>query len=266
MKKRFLTCSIVLMLSLLCACGSGFNVEQMKDWSFQYNAGTNDYSLFFGLRDKSDRGVSADCTVDIKIVNEDGTTVYRGKREISSEDFGYYSDAMSNEMFLANVRIKANEVSEGVSASGTVYFTVEGEMFGFEGVSCVALNCLPIKEIALIVDETPLDLVCKGGFGTIQGAYTVTDISYSVDYSLSTVKILVSGEKTAESSDFPISIDMIGYKLYDSEEYLVDSGWISLENGLSAGDKFRAEHTIYHLIPGETYTLSLSDYDMTVFP
>ena len=50
----------------------------------------------------------------------------------------------------------------------------------------------------------------------------------------------------------------IGYKIYDSENYVVASGKLSTSNKLTAGDKFKDESvTIDGLTPGETYTLVL---------
>lgn len=39
-------------------------IETMKGWSFQYNQGTDDYSLFFGLLDDEGEAVSANVDVD----------------------------------------------------------------------------------------------------------------------------------------------------------------------------------------------------------
>lgn len=47
MKRFFLVCGLVIAL-LLSGCGSSAShVETLKSWSFQYNEGTSDYSLFF---------------------------------------------------------------------------------------------------------------------------------------------------------------------------------------------------------------------------
>ena len=81
MKKLSLILVLFLILTL-CSCSlvptgtTASDVETLKGWSFQYNEGTNDYSVFFALLTKSDRYVSADVDVDIRIVNDDGTEVY----------------------------------------------------------------------------------------------------------------------------------------------------------------------------------------------
>lgn len=55
--------------------------------------------------------------------------------------------------------------------------------------------------------------------------------------------------------------DIIKYKLYDSEEYMVTSGSIYL-NSLDQGDKFKDDSIVtYDIIPGETYRFILSESD-----
>lgn len=52
MKRFFLMWGLVIAL-LLSGCGSSASrVDTLKSWSFQYNEGTSDYSLYFGLADK----------------------------------------------------------------------------------------------------------------------------------------------------------------------------------------------------------------------
>lgn len=47
MKRFFLMWGLAIAL-LLSGCGSSASrVETLKSWSFQYNEGTSDYSLFF---------------------------------------------------------------------------------------------------------------------------------------------------------------------------------------------------------------------------
>ena len=76
MKKILFVFSFSVIL-LLCGCSRKMSsmfiendIETLKSWSFQFNEGTNDYSLFFGLLNKSDEYISADVDVDIRIVNE----------------------------------------------------------------------------------------------------------------------------------------------------------------------------------------------------
>lgn len=73
--KKLLMIPIIAIL-LLSGCSSVASVDTMKGWSFQYNDGTEDYSLFFGLCDSNDNYLSENAAVDIKIVNENDEVVW----------------------------------------------------------------------------------------------------------------------------------------------------------------------------------------------
>ena len=242
-------------------CGSSASrVETLKSWSFQYNEGTSDYSLFFGLTDKNDKPLSAGVDVDIRIVNDENEEVYTGTKSVSPDDFGCYTSRAAGEQYLANVRIPAAEIKAGKSESGKVYFTVyKGNAIRFDEVNCDALYCLPIEEVQVTFDSFPLDLKMKDFMGgtasviQIQGA----EFKFDKDY-IPKLTVTITGEKKSGSRDS--GYDMISYKLYDSAGYLVDSGNIYLSS-LSAGDKFKDDSVvIYDITPGESYTFQLSEY------
>ena len=242
-------------------CGSSASrVETLKSWSFQYNEGTSDYSLFFGLADKNDKLLSAGVDVDIRIVNDENEEVYTGTKSVSPDDFGCYTSRAAGEQYLANVRIPAAEIKAGQSESGKVYFTVyKGNALRFDEVNCDALYCLPIEEVQVTFDSFPLDLKMKDFMGgtasviQIQGA----EFKFDKDY-IPKLTVTITGEKKSGSRDS--GYDMISYKLYDSAGYLVDSGNIYLSS-LSAGDKFKDNSVvIYDITPGESYTFRLSEY------
>lgn len=254
----------LLLFVLLCGCSAAqqSSIETLKGWSFQFNEGTNDYSLFFGLLDQDKKSISADVDVDIRIVNEDDEEVYRGTKSVSESDFDYYTSQAAGEQYLANVKISASDIALGTSASGKVFLTVyKDDVVSFDEVNCEALYCLPIKDVQLTCDTLPLELKVKDYFGDTQSIIEITEVSYSFekDYSPQ-MEITISGEKTygADSSGY----DIIGYKLYDSDDYIVDSGIIYLSK-LSAGDKFKDSSTvIYDITPGMSYVLKLTEYDL----
>lgn len=260
MKRFFLMWWLVIAL-LLSGCGlSASRVETLKSCSFQYNEGTSDYSLFFGLTDKNDKFLSAGVDVDIRIVNDENEEVYTGTKSVSPDDFGCYTSRAAGEQYLANVRIPAAEIRAGKSESGKVYFTVyNGNTIRFDEANCDALYCLPIEEVQVTFDSFPLDLKMKDFMGgtasviQIQGA----EFKFDKDY-IPKLTVTITGEKKSGSRDS--GYDMISYKLYDSAGYLVDSGNIYLSS-LSAGDKFKDDSVvIYDITPGESYTFRLSEY------
>ena len=264
------------LLFLMCSCSASNpyendnieilldnNVETLKSWSFQFNEETNDYSLFFGLLNKNNEEISAEIDVDIRIVNEEGEEVYKETKTVFKTDFDYYTSQAAGEQYLAELRIPAADIISGKSSNGTVFLTVyKNDTLRFDEVNCSALYCLPISDVELIFDTFPLSIDVKGYDGSIESTIQIDDIAYSFqkDY-VPQVKITVFGVKTYSSQDSMPSYDIIKYKLYDSEEYMVTSGSIYL-NSLDQGDKFKDDSiVIYDVIPGETYRFVLSEYD-----
>lgn len=227
MKNRF-TAVICILLLILSGCSfhadddarndDVVRVETLKDWSFQYNDGTNDYSLFFGLLDKNDNPVAVEVDVDIRIVNDSDETVYTGTKTVSTNDYGYYTSQVAGEQYLTNVRISASVIAQGRSSSGKVYLTVH-----IVEVNCDALYCLPVQDVQVCFDDFPQKIKVKDYMG---GTATVIEIQ-SAEYSFESdyfpkLLITVSGQKL--SGNDSVGYDMVSYKLYDSDEYMVDSG------------------------------------------
>ena len=106
MKKYLLTVWFLLIFSL-CGCSrlipfeltdndgttllptpiplAGTDIETLKSWSFQFNEGTNDYSVFFALLNKDDEYISGDVDIDIRIVNDNNEEVYKGTKSVSKK-------------------------------------------------------------------------------------------------------------------------------------------------------------------------------------
>ena len=266
MKKLF---SIILLLMLLSFCGCSdtiskmlddSNIETLKSWSIQYNEGTKDYSVFFGLLNKNDKYISADVDVDIRIEDESGNELYKATHTVSKDNFGYYTSKVAGEQYLAEIRIKESEISKGTSTSGKLYLTVYKEgVVSFDEVNCEALYCLPVRSITLNANNLPVELKVKDYSGRTESIIKIEDVSYTADYDLSPeMSITISGIKIYGSNNQ--SYDIISYKLYDSAGYMVNSGNVFLKD-LNSGDKFKDYSiTVYDIKPGETYTLKFSEY------
>lgn len=98
----------------------------------------------------------------------------------------------------------------------------------------------------------------KDYMGGVAAVIEIQSAEYSFDSDYSPkLSIIVSGQKLSGGDS--IGYDMVIYKLYDSDGYMVDSGNLYLQS-LSAGDKFKEEIIVYDVTPGETYTLKLFEY------
>ncbi|MCM1120840.1 MAG: hypothetical protein NC543_15960 [bacterium] len=235
------------------------HIATIKGWSFQYNQGTDDYSLFFGLLNDEEEVVSANVNVDIRIINDNGEEVFAATKSVTDNDFAYYESSVTGTQYLANIRIPTAEIKEGTSSDGTVYFTVyKGNTVLFDEVNCMALYCLPISDIELTVDNLPVEVKVKGYDGSTESIIKITEVSYTFEKEYTPqLKITLTGQKTYGNNSV---YDIIAYKLYDSEEYLIDTGMVYLRS-LDNGDKFKDNSiVIYDVIPGETYSLRLTEY------
>ena len=238
---------------------SNNDVETLKDWSFQYNSETDDYSLFFGLINGNNKYISADANVDIRIINDKDELIYSANRTISKEDFGYYQSIIYGKKYLANIRIPAEKVTKGKTRNGTIYFTVYSDAFRFEEVS-YSVNSLLVADAHLNAANLPVELRCKDYRGNTTSKIKITEVQYEFEFEYSScLKITVIGQKTYGNSNSDYEI--VSYKLYDSEGYLIDFGNIYLRS-LSNGDKFRDDSIIIRdVVPGETYTIRFFEYD-----
>lgn len=258
----------ILALCMVSLCGCSFlptaitgsdDIETLKGWSFQSNSGTNDYSLFFGLLNSNERYIAADVNVDIRIVNDAGEEVYSATRSVTSKDFGDYESKVAGKQYLANVRIPAADIKNGKSNNGTVYLTVyKDDVVRFDEVNCAALYCLPVADVNLSAEGLPVEVKVKGYDGSTESVLKITDVSYTYEKEYtSQLKITFSGQKTYGNSS---SYDIISYKLYDSNGYLIDSGNVYLRS-LNTGDKFKDDSiVVYDVTPGENYTLQFTEY------
>ena len=180
--KRFAILLNFLLLIWLCGCSASPVIETLNNWSFQYNEGTNDYSVFFELRDKSGSSISADVDVDIRIVNDRNEEVFKGTSSVSPDDFGYYTSEAQGEQYLANIRIPASEITPGADSSGKVYLTVyKADVVAFDEVNCDAFYCLPIKDIQLESGPFPIELNVKGFDGSITSKIQIDDVTYEYE-------------------------------------------------------------------------------------
>ena len=238
---------------------SNDSIETLEDWSFQYNDGTKDYSLFFALCNDKGKNISSDATVDIKIINSAGDIVFQGTKKVSKSDFGYYSSQNEGERFLANLRIPVSEISPGKASDGTVYFTVYKEnAFRFDECNCRILYSLPTMAYDVTAGQLPVEVKVKSYDGSIQSKLTIESVSCEAEGNIfPTIKVVISGKKTYGNGSG--LYDMFNYKLYDSQSYMVKSGTVYLDS-LNSGDKFRDDLLIlYDIVPGEKYELMFFD-------
>ena len=221
----------------------GEEVRIMSAWRVNYLSSEDCFELQFYLKDENKFEIKCSTLVDIKIVNDNQEEIYSKTVLVRSDrDFKYGP---------ASVKIKASEIAGGTISSGDFYFRVYNTLFPFSfGEKCLRVSNLPLKTPTLNIPELPVNVACSSGTLTVNGIIC--------EAKPTSVTLTFSGEIPESDENSDNEIYEIGYKIYDSENYVVASGKLSMSNKLTAGDKFKDESvTIDGLTPGETYTLVL---------
>ena len=260
--KKLCVCLAALCVLMLSACGGAWNVENLSDWNFQENSGTNDYSLLFGLSDKNGVELTAEVDVDIRIVNDNEETVYESTQTVTEDNFGYYSRMGGEERLLAEIRIPVEDIKTGSSTNGTVYFRVyKDDYLEFGECNTPAVYCLPVEKIKMQAEKLPQEVAVKDFMGRKTAVLRIDGVTCKTDDTLSgdSATVEITGQKLSGGGDS--MYDRFDYKVYDSTGYMVDSGTVLL-NALAVGDKFRDDSImLYDLTPGESYTIKFATSD-----
>ena len=96
-------------------------IKTLGDWEIRKE--DDFYYLLFIFYDEELNTVIAPCVLEIRIENSEGETVYRAKRIIETSDYSIWSNAY-RKWILASPKIMRSDIKEGLSSTGTVYFTV----------------------------------------------------------------------------------------------------------------------------------------------
>lgn len=237
------------------------SVQWLSDRSVQHSANDKTQTLLFSLKDSSETRIKAPAVVDIRIVNNAGVTVYQKTRIVKTTDFGTWTSSAYGERLLASVVIKDSDITPGTTEEGKIYFTIYNEGYFSFSESTLDIDDLPLKATKVILPDLPTTLHDYSYSGSIQSSVKITSITYEI--SGDSIYFYFSGQKTydAKGSNFSQSAK-IGWKLYDSDGFIVDSGTCYTPN-LATGEKFRnvKDYAFSVLSPGETYTLVISNVE-----
>ena len=231
-------------------------IDYISDRSVEYNEKKQEYYFYFSLKDANYRKLCVDATVDIRIENDQDEVVYSAQKKVTPDDY--------NSNLNAVVVIPASKIKDGLSDRGTFYYEVTTDTADFDEFE-LSIRNLPekdwAKECHLEIPETPAFITYTPYSSKILRT-EVTDIEFefttqSVLNKTVSLEITIKGERIDNST--PTSNTCyIGYKLLDSEGYVVESGKFYTP-AVAPGEKFKDISTkFYNLEPGE-YTLVLLD-------
>ncbi len=238
-------------------------VEYLSDRSFFFYDNEDAYVLLFSFKDKDGKRIDAPAVVNMRIENDAGVVVYKKTRYVTLHDFGNWTSSFYGEQYLASVYISPDDITEGTSSTGNVYFTVKTGKCIFDE-SKVSASDLPkadlTKQCTLDMPNLPRELTYSVLSDEVYSKVNVTQMSYEFkENNDGTMRLILyfTGQKTYDyKGDNNNSSCQIGWKLYDDEGYVIKTG-TCYTSSLETGEKFKnEEETIYDLEPGH-YSIKL---------
>ena len=236
------------------------------DRFFDYENGGY-FALQFALMDKDEKHISAPVTVDVKIVNDNDEVVYEKQRYVTSADFGTWTTTFGDR-YVSTIVIPPEDIIPGTSKSGAVYYTAYQSGYISFPERKITTSELPKIELtgmcSLDIPDLPVEIDYNSSSGKLYATTRVTEMSYEfTESSNNEVKLTMkfTGEKTYdEKGEGHSSACHIGWKLYDSDDYVIDSG-TCLTSSVEQGEKFKnSEEVVYNLKP-DNYRLKLIDVE-----
>ncbi len=220
------------------------------------------YILVFAFEDKNEKQLSAPAVVDIRIVNDANETVYTATKLVKSSDFGTWTyNNGATKKYQASIRIYDNELTKGKDGDGDIYFTVHNDGYFSFSESKLSMSDLPKLGINLKLPAIPATIHHRYSYdNSIRYSVKITELTYKID-STGYLNLYFSGEKTYDEEGNKYSrACTVGWKLYDDEGYVVDSGTF-YSTQIAVGEKFRNERMYTGFTPtlGKTYTLVILD-------
>ena len=223
--------------------------EEKKDESWKVSTmscNVYEYSdevqIYIRLKNLLGYTVQSAMSVDVKMVDDYGNVVYEKTiRKKDTED---------------SITIKYDDVAVGTTNDGTLYYKVYNDYVSFDEFG-EDLEKLPWT-VDVQYPTTPIVVSYYSYNGKVDSSCKITSISYEVEYGDS-LKIYFSGEKTYDSDGASQSNSCkIGWKLYDSEGYVVEDG-TCYTTSIKTGEKFKnAEAYAFDVIEqGKSYRLEI---------
>ena len=246
---------------------TALSVEYLSNFLFSTDKPNEKFVLSFGLKDQFNSYIKPPAFVDIKIKNDNGETVYNQTKAVQTNDYAYVTTRYSN-YTGAKIEIPFSDILKSSEKTGTAYIKVyhPSGYFSFNEKEARIYGDLPEVNYA---DSCSIDMPITPWFlgnedyrGNLESSVKITNIRCKIESSYDKkvkATIYFSGEKTYDSEGSGYSRPcVIGWKLYDEDGYVVESGTHYTSN-MAVGEKFKdSEEYIYRLSPGK-YRLEILD-------
>lgn len=247
-------------------CGSNDpsydSVEYISDRRVQHDDTNKHQIVFFGLQDSNNNYTSASGTASITIIDNSNCTLYQKDVPFTPEDFTDWTNTTwDSSRYLCGLYIDDEDIEGSASSSGKLLLKVTLDDGTYFTETTLTISDLPSLSVNIIMPEIPStykDTRYSSYTSTVQVTKLTFETSVSYDGTATAkfeavLKLISKTKYTNESSTVTV-----GYKLYDSDGIVVDSGQM-YSNPIAVGESSKETFTIYDLDPRETYTLKLSN-------
>lgn len=234
---------------------AALSVKYLASTEFTYS--DNGYfTLRFFLQDSTKRYIAAPAILNLRIVNDDEQEVYSKAMKVAMSDFKTQPNGQTG--YSLNINIA--DIKKGSAKYGKAFIQIQIPYYSPFGVKEKYVYDLPEKSMKLILPVLPAVLNDYNYSNKIESGVKITGIRYET--SGDTMYIYFTGEKLYDiEGDRYSRACTIGWKLYESEGYVVDSG-TAYSSALRVGEKFKdAKEYVFDLQKGETYRLEILDTD-----
>ena len=237
-------------------------IGYISDRRVQYNKQNDQYIVFFGLQTEAKEYTSSAGTAEIVIKDDGGEILYEKNLYFTKNDFTSWTNtSWDSSRYLCGLYINRSDLQGAASSSGKLSLKVvldDGTWFEAEQLYITDLPAISVNIILPEIPSTYIDTRYSSYTATVQVSkleYNTT-INYDGTATLKVnvvLKLLSKSNKVNESSTV-----CVGYKLYDSDGLVVDSGHI-YSNPIAVGEASKEDFIIWDLNPRETYKLVFSN-------
>lgn len=279
MKKTILILLTFVVALSLCACGGNDNsiningedhfevstvnsVQYISDRRVQYEEASKEHIVFFGLQTDKNQYVSASGTAEITIIDDTSTTLYSENIRFTSADFTEWTNqSWDSSRYMCGLYIADSEIEGSASSSGNLTLKVTLDDGTYFYPETMRIFDLPSLSVAVELPAIPSQY-SDTRYSSFTSTVEVTKLEYestmsydsTATLSFSVVLKLIS--KTGRTNES--NAVCVGYKLYDSDGIVVDSGTI-YSSPIAVGESAKDTFSIYNIDPRDKYVLKLEN-------
>ena len=238
----------------------------MGDRTVQYTEAKKSHQVFWSFSEtQGGEYISADATITIKIVNENGETVYDKETHVDESYYTTYTNPYwDTPRYLGCINIAQSDIKKGTISKGVLYISSILDSGLWWDPYEVSITDLPLMDFNITLPALPTTIKNYTYNGSLERKIEVQNIDYTYEANYDgtvTLKLNIKAKMLYNNKGNSHSDNSkIGYKIKDSEGFVVNSGTMILDP-VSVGDMIKEEQPVFNLKLGEAYTLELIDVD-----